>query len=102
MTYVKRKATSKRAQRTANDEEYKNYSPTRLITGSTIPAADSHAKCGKVAPRGARPGTGDAIVRRGGCRHLYMQKKDILLRCPSYKSGYNILTRTFAVPSARC
>ena len=54
MTYVKRKATSKRAQRTANDEEYKNYSPTRLFTGSTIPAADTHAKCGKVTPRGAR------------------------------------------------
>ena len=31
-----------------------HYSPTRLFTGSTIPAADSHAKCGKVTPRGAR------------------------------------------------
>ena len=31
-----------------------HYSPTRLFTGSTIPAADSHAKCSKVTPRGAR------------------------------------------------
>ena len=30
------------------------YSPTNLITGSTSPAADSHAKCGIVTPRGAR------------------------------------------------
>ena len=31
-----------------------HYSPTNLLTGSTIPAADSHAKCGIVTPRGAR------------------------------------------------
>ena len=30
------------------------YSPTNLVTGSTIPAADSHAKCGIVTPRGTR------------------------------------------------
>ena len=30
------------------------YSPTNLFTGSTIPAANGHAQCGKVTPRGSR------------------------------------------------
>ena len=29
------------------------YSPTNLFTGSTIPAANGHAQCGKVTPRGS-------------------------------------------------
>ena len=83
-----------------------HYSPTNLVTGSTIPAADSHAKCGKVTPRGARQAgivkvnrasplmpaaigrtkhgrsscqagrQTDGITRRGGCRYLYMQEKE--------------------------
>ena len=83
-----------------------HYSPTRLFTGSTIPAADSHAKCGKVTPRGARQAgivkvnrasslmpaaigrtkhgrsscragrQTDGITRREGCRYLYMQEKE--------------------------
>ena len=83
-----------------------HYSPTRLFTGSTIPAADTHAKCGKVTPRGARQAgivkvnrasslmpaaigrtkhgrsscragrQTDGITRRGGRRDLYIQEKE--------------------------